>query len=181
MRPLCLAGTERRQMRDDEGVDRTDRILKNLIRLVVLPGFAAATYLTYTKLFDVPIACGPSHGCGVVATSEWSELFGIPVTLLGMLTYIAIFASTFFKHENAKLLAAFLAVIGVCFSGWLQYQSLFVMKHACPYCITSAIAMLLLSFLTVWRVLRIPDFGDGEDFADADAGTDDGGDAVATA
>lgn len=138
-----------------QGVDRTDRILRLLIRLVVLPGFAAATYLTYTKLANIDPVCSDG-GCAVINVSRWSEVFGIPVTLMGMVTYVIIFASTFVKHENAKLVAAFFATTGAAFSIWLQYQAFFVMEHFCPYCFTSAVCMNLLAALTIWRVLRLP-------------------------
>jgi uncharacterized membrane protein len=135
-------------------VDRTDRILLILTRLVVLPGFFAATYLSYTRVFDEKIVCG--GGCEAVSTSQWSEVFGIPVTYIGMVAYITIMAATFIKGDNGKLLAAFTASCGAAFSLFLQYQSLIVLKHLCPYCFTSAICMLILCGLTITRLLRLP-------------------------
>lgn len=145
-------------------VDRTDRLLRLLIRLIVVPGFIAATYLTYTKLAHVTPICA-TGGCEVVATSPWSEVFGIPVTILGMITYVIIFSSTFFAGETPKLVAAFFAVVGAAFSIWLQYQALFVLQHFCPWCFTSAVCMNLLAIITVTRVVRLPKVED-----DADAG-----------
>lgn len=142
-------------------VDRTDRLLLLLIRLVILPGFVAATYLTYTKLAGIEPVCG-TGGCAVIATSKWSEVFGIPVTLLGMATYVLIFGSTFVKGENGKLAGAFFASIGAAFSIWLQYQALFVMEHFCPWCFVSAVCMLLLAVLTITRVVRLPKLPDDE-------------------
>lgn len=150
-------------------VDRTDRALKIAIRLFVIPGFLAATYLSYAKVFDKAIACA-SGGCEVIEASNWSELAGIPVTIIGMVTYIVIFGSTFVKNENAKLIAAFAAVCGAVFSIWLQYQALFVMKHFCPYCFTSAVCMQFLAALTITRVVRLPTPGSYVDLgSDAEA------------
>ncbi|MBO9532581.1 MAG: vitamin K epoxide reductase family protein [Solirubrobacteraceae bacterium] len=149
-------------------MDRTDRLLRLLIRLVVLPGFTAATYLTYTKLAHIDPVCSDG-GCAVIQVSRWSEVFGIPVTLLGMITYVIIFASTFIAGDLPKLVAAFFATTGAAFSLWLQYQALFVMEHFCPWCFTSAVCMNLLAILTIWRALRLPKF-------DETAGADDLGD-----
>jgi uncharacterized membrane protein len=151
-------------------VDRTDRLLRLLVRLVVLPGFAAATYLTYTKLANIEPVCA-TGGCAVIANSKWSEVFGIPVTLLGMITYVLIFGSTFIKGENGKLIGAFFASIGAAFSLWLQYQALFVMEHLCQWCMVSAVCMLLLAGLTITRVLRLPKFEDDGSIDDAGATT----------
>lgn len=150
-------------MRHDARVDRTDRMLKLAIRLVILPGLAAASYLTYAKLTDTTIVCGHGGGCNAVNTSEWSEVAGIPVTLIGMVTYILMMISTFIKADIGKTIGAFLAVTGAAFSVFLQYQALVVMELTCQWCLTSAVAMLLLAVLTLWRLLRLPsdlDHGD---------------------
>ncbi|MFT4034365.1 MAG: vitamin K epoxide reductase family protein [Patulibacter sp.] len=136
-------------------MDRPDRILRILIRVVMVPGFVAATYLTYTKLAHIEPVCADG-GCAVIAVSRWSEVFGIPVTLLGMVTYGLIFATTFLRSDVGKLGGAFFATIGAAFSIWLQYQALVVMEHLCPWCLTSAICMNVLALLTIWRALRLP-------------------------
>lgn len=162
-------------MRDDVGMDRTDSTLKWLIRLVILPGFASAAYLTYSKLTNTGVACIAGGDCGAVNNSEWSTVLGIPVTLLGVITYLIIFASTFVKDDRGKLLAAFFSVIGAAFSIFLQYEALIVLEKTCPYCLVSAVAMNLLAILTLWRMLRLPDLADGDEVAD------EPGDAVAAA
>lgn len=149
-------------------VDRTDRTLRLLIRLLVIPGFVAATYLTYTKLAHVEAICG-TGGCEVIANSKWSEIFGIPVTIFGMVTYVLIFGSTFIAGDTAKLAGAFFAVIGAAFSIFLQYQALVVIEHFCPWCFTSAVCMNLLAILTVYRALRLPKTPEFEDDAAAAA------------
>lgn len=147
-------------------MDRTDRRLILAIRLVVLPGLIAATYLTYSKVFDKAVAC--SGGCEVIQASHWSELFGIPVTLVGMITYLLIFGSTFVKNDVGKLVGAFFSVTGAAFSIWLQYQALFVMEHFCPWCFVSAVCMQILAVLTVTRVLRLPKFDEPGPSSDED-------------
>lgn len=152
-------------------VDRTDRRLLLAIRLVVLPGFVAATYLSYGKIFDKAVVC--SGGCEVIQASHWSEVFGIPVTVLGMATYLVIFGSTFVKNDAGKLLGAFAATVGAAFSIWLQYQALFVMEHFCPWCFTSAVCMQILAVLTITRVVRLPkadDFAEDDDAGDSAQG-----------
>ncbi len=147
-------------------MDRTDRRLLLAIRLVVIPGFLAATYLTYSKVFDKAIAC--EGGCEIIQASHWSEIFGIPVTAIGMLTYILIFGSTFFNNDLGKLTGAFFATVGAAFSIWLQYQALFVMEHFCPYCFVSAVCMQILAVCTIIRVVRIPKFDEPSGSRDED-------------
>lgn len=158
-----------------QGVDRTDRRLLLLIRLFVIPGFLAATYLTYTEVFHKAIVC--SGGCDVVTNSQWAKVFGIYVTEIGMVAYLTLMASTFIKRDEGKILGAFVATCGAVFSIFLQYQALIVLKHFCPYCFTSACCMVILAGLTIYRLVRIPPI-DASQF-DLDAG-DDAGDVVET-
>jgi uncharacterized membrane protein len=135
-------------------VDPLDRRLLLLVRLFVLPGFFSASYLTYTEVFHKVIVC--SGGCEVVANSQWHAVFGVSVTVIGMVAYTTIFASTFVRRDEAKLLAAFTATCGAAFSIFLQYQALAVLKHFCPYCFVSAVCMVILCGLTITRLVRIP-------------------------
>lgn len=52
----------------------------------------ASPWHAQVKLFGTPLAC-PVSGCDTVLTSEYSELYGIPMSLLGMLAYAAVGAT----------------------------------------------------------------------------------------
>ena len=41
------------------------------------------------KLYDTPLVC-PTSGCEAILDSEYSSLFGIPLSLLGMVTYATV-------------------------------------------------------------------------------------------
>jgi uncharacterized membrane protein len=131
---------------------RSDRLLHRLLIALAMIGFFAAGYLTYVKLFGGVIACG-TGGCEVVANSRWAEVFGVPVVLLGTSAYSALLVSACFpRSELARTAAAVIAVIGACFSGFLQYQALVVLQHLCPYCLVSACCMWSLAIVTGLRV-----------------------------
>lgn len=142
-------------MRNDAGVDRTDRILTNLIRVVILPGLGAATYLAYAKLTNTEPICA-TGGCSVINNSKWSEVFGVPVTVYGVVAYLVLLALTFMRGDMPKIAAAGIAVAGAAFSLFLQWYALFELERTCQWCLVSAAAMLLLAGLTVARVIRVP-------------------------
>ncbi|MEW5308528.1 MAG: hypothetical protein WDW38_000480 [Sanguina aurantia] len=54
-------------------------------------GALETAYLTTVKLFNTSLVC-PTNGCSSVLTSSYSELWGIPLSLFGMLTYGAVAA-----------------------------------------------------------------------------------------
>ena len=90
--------------------------------------------------------------------SSYAELLGIPVALLGVLTYLALLGTAMLiwrrlYEDLASLVQFFLAAIGVAFSGYLTYIELFVLRAICPWCVLSAILITLIAGLSV-RQLR---------------------------
>jgi uncharacterized membrane protein len=64
-----------------------------LIKLFLILSILLSIYLTYQHYKEGSSFCDLSEGlsCGVVNKSEWSELFGIPVAILGLLTFLGIY------------------------------------------------------------------------------------------
>ena len=57
---------------------------------VAAVGLAVAAYLTIVHYAGGTPVCAVTHGCEVVQKSAYSELAGVPVALLGLITYGAI-------------------------------------------------------------------------------------------
>jgi uncharacterized membrane protein len=119
-------------------------------------GLGIAGYLTYVHYAGVSPACEIAHGCAKVQSSEWSELAGVPVALLGLLTYAGILAALFVRGEGALLAAAALSLVGFGFSAYLTYREVFTIEAICIWCVGSAIVLTALALLTVARLLRAP-------------------------
>jgi protein-disulfide isomerase len=77
-----------------------------------------------------------------VNTSEWSELAGVPVASLGMLTYLFIigaaaaglFNGRFRPRAHAYLFLT--AIWCVLFSMFMAFISLFIIRKVCDWCVT---------------------------------------------
>ena len=100
--------------------------------------------------------CAISHGCATVQQSEYAELGGVPVALLGLAGYVAILASLARDGEAARTATAFLALAGFGFSGWLTYVEVARLDAICIWCVGSAVCMTLLAALSVTRMLGAP-------------------------
>jgi uncharacterized membrane protein len=127
--------------------------------LLALGGMGAAGYLTYTHLANQAIVCGESLGCDIVAQSVYSQIAGVPIALLGLLAYIALFVLTMARGRvpedlNAHIpLAVFgISLIGVLFSAYLTYLELFVILAVCKWCVGSAVIMTVFFLLSVFEV-----------------------------
>ena len=100
--------------------------------------------------------CAIAHGCETVQKSRYAEFAGIPVAVLGLLGYIGILASLTRDDETSRTVTAFISIAGLAFSGYLTYLELFTIHAICIWCVGSAICMLLLTGLSVTRMLRSP-------------------------
>ena len=133
----------------------TARRLRLAIAALSLAGVAIAAYLTYVHYGDVEAFCvAGGGGCEKVQTSEYAELAGIPVAVLGLIGYLLIFASLWVPGENGAMAGAVLALSGFVFSAYLTYRELFTIDAICQWCVASAVVMTALAALTVWRLFR---------------------------
>ncbi len=123
---------------------------------VALAGLAIAAYLTVVHYAGGEPVCGIAHGCATVQESDYAQLAGIPVALLGLVGYVAILASLARDGEAWRTATAFLALGGFGFSAWLTYVEVVRLDAICIWCVGSAICMTLLAGLSVARVLSAP-------------------------
>ena len=86
----------------------TERTLRIAVAVLALAGAAVSAYLTITKLADASVIC-PTSGCETVQRSSYSELLGVPVAAIGLLGYLAIGATAFWRGPTAAAVGAALA------------------------------------------------------------------------
>ena len=124
--------------------------------VVALAGLAIATYLVIVHYAGGEPGCGIAHGCATVQQSDYAQLAGIPVAVLGLLGYLAILGSLARDGEGWRTATAFLALGGFGFSAWLTYVEVVRLDAICIWCVGSAICMALLAGLSVARVFSAP-------------------------
>jgi len=121
---------------------------------VALCGLAVSAYLTYERAAGRAPACVVGSGCATVQSSEYSELAGIPVAVLGLVAYGALLVAALLPGVPGRALGLFTAVVGVGFSAWLTYAELFLIEAVCAWCVTSAILMVAALVLALARLAR---------------------------
>lgn len=142
---------------------------RQLIGAIALLGVLNTGYITATKLLGAEAAC-PTQGCERVLASPYAYVFGLPLSLFGLLAYIsvAIFAlaplainpdqkkSLRTTTENWTWLLLFISSTAMLvFSGYLmyimatQFVAVYGASGLCYYCIASAIFAALLFVITL--------------------------------
>ena len=99
-------------------------------------GLAIAVYLTVVHYQGGAPVCA-SNGCEVVQRSRYSELFGLPVALLGALVFATLLASALLRSSVVIAGAAALALAGVVFAVYLVCVQAVVLDAVCAWCIAS--------------------------------------------
>ena len=136
---------------------RGDRTLRRAMIVLTLVGIGIASYLTYVHYKGLSPICALNQGCEKVQSSRYARVAGVPVPLIGLIGYLAIFASLMVRGELARLATAVMTIGGFAFSVYLTSLELFQIHAICQWCVGSAIVMTSLAVLSTIRVLRAPD------------------------
>jgi uncharacterized membrane protein len=130
----------------------TDRALRLALAVVALAGIGVAGYLTYTHYDEGALIC-TSGGCEQVQQSEYAELAGIPVALLGLLSWVGVLALVAWDTPLARALTAGVALVAAAFAVYLVVLQLFVIDAICVWCMVNDV--VLTPLLVVLSLLRL--------------------------
>ena len=126
------------------------------IPLLALVGLGIMLYLSSIPETTI---CYANGACQIIQQSEYGEILGIPVGLLGAVGYLAILltwavsligSNRLLRIVPWTLLA--LTLLGVLFSLYFTFLEPFVIGVTCPWCLTSAILMTILFWLSAETV-----------------------------
>ncbi len=137
---------------DTQPLFSIDRIITLLISAT---GFGIMAYLTFIHFTEKTSFCDISEtvSCDVVTTSIYSEIFGLPVSILGLgyfgLTFLLILLN---RKKSVFQLIFFLTLFVLIPSLYLSSLEYFVIKAWCVLCETSKalmFAILAVSFVAM--------------------------------
>lgn len=149
---LCLAGSPQTNPESMKAYSRAQWV----IPILVLGGLFVSVYMAYVETTHTAAVCGPVGDCNTVQQSEYAMLFGlIPMGLVGIAGYAALgatwFMATFSKGHLAQWASFFLpamALVGTLFSIYLTFLEPFVIGATCLWCLTSAVTISLILWLS---------------------------------
>ncbi|NTV62083.1 MAG: vitamin K epoxide reductase [Oscillochloris sp.] len=125
---------------------------------ISIVGLIVAGYLSFVELSGSAAVCGPVGDCNAVQQSPYARLFGVlPIGLLGIAGYLAIIAALIVQRQRGQIgdLAAnalpVFAFLGVVFSIYLTFLEPFVIGAVCMWCLSSAVLMTALLWVSAPR------------------------------
>src|SRR6266545_8358254 len=141
-----------------------DKRLQQFIVGLAIVGLLVSIYMTIYKVTNNDAMCIGSGGCSIVNSSQYSEVFGIPVALIGVGGYVAILALLFlerrpgFFQENGTMILFGVSLVGFLFTLYLIFVEIKLIHALCPFCLTSQAVMTIIFILSVTRLIRQPQF-----------------------
>ena len=128
--------------------------------ILTVLGVLDSAYLLIYKISNNNAMCLGSGDCSTVNASRYSEINGIPVSLLGLFAYLAILIllileiRILFSSDNSNLFVFGISLVGVLFSVYLTYIEFFVIHAVCPFCIISAIVIVLIFIISIIKLVK---------------------------
>jgi uncharacterized membrane protein len=115
-------------------------------------GIGIAAYLTYVHYAHTAPVC-TTGGCEKVQKSKYAELAGVPVALLGLITYLFLLGAALRRGLGAAFAGVVVALIGVGFSGYLLWAQLGPIGAICQWCLGNDLTISVVAALYVVRML----------------------------
>ena len=153
------------------GIVTTKNRLDVVFVALTIVGLGISGYLSWAHLTYTPIICTADLSCDTVNRSAYAYFpptWGIPVSYLGLASYLALFGLGLWRLRAARQMALsgtggsllsrldltlFIGtLLGLIFSAYLTAMELFVIHAVCWWCVGSATIITLLFAISVTRI-----------------------------
>ena len=129
----------------------SERTLRAAIAVLALAGAAVAAYLVYARYTGTRLAC-TTGGCETVKHSKYAKAAGIPVAVLGLTAYLAVFATALSARREAAALGAAIVLGGLGFGVYLIVIQVAVIDAICQWCLISDGILAVLAVASAERL-----------------------------
>ena len=132
------------------------RTVLMVIAILALVGLSVATYVFVAHSLGHRLFCPFATGCDTVQDSPYAVLFGLPVSLLGMLGFTAYFglALTGLRSRAAARGVVYallvLSLLEVSFTAYMAYLQVAVIRAICSWCMFSAAVTAALAVVVIF-------------------------------
>lgn len=130
--------------------------IRMTIPVLGLTGMGISSYLIYVHYNEIETICLPNFECDFVLSSPYAQMWGIPISVLGLFIYAVMtllgFWLLFERSEGQDLISLgiyAIALSGTLFTAYLYYLEIFVLHAFCTWCVGSSLVTLGLLALSL--------------------------------
>jgi uncharacterized membrane protein len=131
----------------------SERAFRLTMAVLALATVGIAAYLLQAHYAGTSVVCS-SGGCETVAWSRYSEIFGVPVALIGLAGSVAILGSLAIRGVLGRAAGLGLTLSGLIFAAYLIVVQVLVIGAVCEWCVANDALVAALALLALWRAHR---------------------------
>lgn len=131
-----------------------------IISLILgIVGLGLSVYLTYVHYNIDALVCG-TGGCEIVQTSQYSEMFGIPIAVFGVIMFATLIVAIILREQvdaYADMIGTGIVVVllmAVLYWAYLSYLEANVIHAWCQWCIATSLVTLTMLIVESYRWYR---------------------------
>ena len=131
--------------------------LKGLLFILIAANLILSAYLSYSQLAGTEQFCLTGKGCSIVQKSEYSRILGIPISYIGLTSFLALFLFFLLLYNNLLSEKLFLAAcyLGTIFAIYFFYLQAYAIKAYCSNCLATELIMFLITGIATYNYFRI--------------------------
>lgn len=126
-----------------------EEIIYRWVKVLAAIGITLAIFLLWEQMFRPafqPCNINATVNCDAVISGPVAKTLGIPTPLIGLVGYIVIIISAFYK--KAKLVLG-MSAFGLAFCLYIAFIELFKLHVVCPVCVACQIDMITVFILGI--------------------------------
>jgi protein-disulfide isomerase len=128
--------------------------LQRVATFVATLGIAVAAYIAIADSGGgAPVCLAGGSGCQTVADSIYSHLFGVDITVFGVIGYVLLLGAAVLRGDGARFAGFVLSLGGFGYSVYLTYLELYKIEAICQWCLGSAVLMTVLLAVGAMRLV----------------------------
>jgi uncharacterized membrane protein len=131
----------------------SDRALRLTMAACALATVGIASYLLEAHYSGSSVVCS-TGGCETVAQSRYSEIFGVPVALIGLIGAVAVLLTLLLRGVRGRAAGVALTLAGMIFAVYLVVVQVLVLGAVCEWCVANDALLGVLALLALWRAHR---------------------------
>ncbi len=129
-----------------------NKVFYYLLLILNLFGLLTSLYLTYIHYSSNLYVCLAGDNCNKVLTSQYSQIFGIPISFFGTIYFLIVLILLVLKIKKLIQILIFLGfVVGLI----LIYLQMFVLKAICFYCFLVDIILLISPVIFTFGKIKL--------------------------
>lgn len=124
--------------------------------VLALVGFGLSAYLTYVHYNVEALVCG-TGGCELVQTSRYSEVFGIPIAIFGLIMFTLLILGIVLRDVRTEMADTIstgmlvMLIAAVLYWAYLTYLELEVIHAVCQWCVMTSLVTVGLLIVEACR------------------------------